>query len=214
MDPGQLLEWLTSATPNQIESLMAEVVRTQGSFRNNVSPRYVYDERWEDVRVCLQLDGYIIDQNQLRTIEPVVDGTIAPEDDLIAELRRSGLGEAQDVAASLERSAEDFRRSPADLNGALTNARVALQTLATAVSRTRAASRPVGFDESKWGQVIAHLRTSGAISEEEEKGLAGVFTFVSPGAHTPVGLSETEMVRLGRSFVIGMCYFLVKRHNG
>lgn len=55
-----------------------------------------------------------------------------------------------------------------------------------------------------------HLRTSGLITEGEEKGLAGVFTFVSPGAHSPVGLSETEMVRLGRSLVVGMCYFLIK----
>ncbi len=32
----------------------------------------------------------------------------------------------------------------------------------------------------------------------------------SPGAHTLVGLSETEMVRLGRSLVVSMCYFLTK----
>ena len=76
------------------------------------------------------------------------------------------------------------------------------------------APRPPGFDETKWGQVAAHLRTSGVISLEEEKGLVGVFTFVSPGAHTTIGLAENEMARLGRTFVIGMCYFLIKRHNG
>src|SRR5205807_1790196 len=106
------------------------------------------------------------------------------------------------------------KRANPDLNGALTNALVALQALATGISRVHRASRRAGFDESKWGQVIAHLRTSGLITEQEERGLGGVFTFVSPGAHTAIGLSEMEMARLGRSFVIGMCYFLVKRYNG
>jgi hypothetical protein len=41
-----------------------------------------------------------------------------------------------------------------------------------------------------------------------------VFSFVSPGAHAILKLSETEMVRLGRSLVVTMCYFLTKRWNG
>ena len=49
---------------------------------------------------------------------------------------------------------------------------------------------------------------------EEEQGLAGVFTFDSPGAHTPVGLTELEMTRLGRSLAVSMCYFLIKRCIG
>jgi hypothetical protein len=44
--------------------------------------------------------------------------------------------------------------------------------------------------------------------------MTGVFSFVSPGAHTFVRTSEVEMARLGRTLVVGMCYFLVKRHNG
>jgi hypothetical protein len=207
-------DWLTHADDNNVEAILAEVVRTQGSFRNRVTPRYVYDERYEDLRVCLALDGYLIERGQLLRTEPTLDGAAAVEDDLARALQQSGLPEAQDVDQCLARSVEGFRQTPPDLNGALTNARVALQTLATAISRVNAGSRPTGFDESKWGQVAAHLRTSGVISKEEETGLAGVFTFVSPGAHTPVGLSETEMVRLGRSLVVSMCYFLVKRYNG
>ena len=70
---------------------------------------------------------------------------------------------------------------------------------------------PGTYDESKWGQVLAYLRTSGLITAEEEKGLSGVFGFVSPGAHEPFGPDDIEMARLGRSLVIGMIYFLVKR---
>jgi hypothetical protein len=67
------------------------------------------------------------------------------------------------------------------------------------------------FEEKKWGSVLAYLRGSDFITEDEEKGLAGVFGFVSPGSHRSLGLSEMEMARLGRSFVLGMCWFLVRR---
>jgi hypothetical protein len=30
----------------------------------------------------------------------------------------------------------------------------------------------------------------------------------------PVGFTEEEMVRLGRSMIAAMCYFLIKKHNG
>ena len=206
--------WLTAANIVQIESILAEVVRTQGSFRNRVSPRYVYDERWSDVQVCLTLDGYVVEYGQLLRAEPNLEGGPVLEDDLTRELNRSELPNANDVVRLLSNSADDFRRTPADLNGALTNARIALQTLGSDISRQHSGSRTPGFDETKWGQVAAHLRMAGVITQEEEKGIAGVFTFVSPGAHTPVGLSETAMVRLGRSLVISMCYFLVKRWNG
>ena len=61
--------------------------------------------------------------------------------------------------------------------------------------------------------MLAYLRTSDLITEEEEKGIAGVYGFVSPGAHTPVGLSEQEMACLGRNLAVSMCYLLVKLHN-
>ena len=86
--------------------------------------------------------------------------------------------------------------------------------MATAIAEARRAKQGGNFDASSWGQVLAYLRTSGLITEQEETGISGVFTFVSPGAHTLVGLTEREMARLGRSLIAHMCYFLVKRFNG
>ena len=123
------------------------------------------------------------------------------------------MSDADGVIQVLEKSAEAYRKAPPDYNACLTNARVALQTLATAIAKQRLANHPGFFDESKWGQVLSYLRTSGFVSDEEEKALAGVFGLVSDGAHVPVGLTEQEMVRLGRSLIVAMCYFLVKRHN-
>jgi len=54
------------------------------------------------------------------------------------------------------------------------------------------------------------FRAQASSTKEEERGLVGVFGFVSPGSHRPLGFSEAEFARLGRSFVAGMCWFLVK----
>ena len=205
--------WLSDAEPDRVEAILEEEVRTQGSLRNRVSPRYIYDERYRDLEICLALDGYLIENAKLLRTEPDLGGPIVLEDDLTRELHHSSLSEAENVVRLLNNSAENFRRNPADLNATLTNARVALETLAKSISQHYASSRPSGFDESKWGQVVAHLRTCGFLNESEEKGLTGAFSFVSPGAHLSVGPPETEMVRLGRSLVVSMCYFLAKRYN-
>jgi hypothetical protein len=51
------------------------------------------------------------------------------------------------------------------------------------------------------------------ITNEEEKGLVGVYGFVSPGSHRPLGIPEEQMTRLGRSLALGMCWFLVKSYQ-
>jgi hypothetical protein len=98
------------------------------------------------------------------------------------------------------------------MNACLNDARIALQTLVTAISRRRP-ERPAGLDETRWGQVLAHLRTSRFVNETEEQLIGKVFSFVSPGAHMHIGLSDAEMARLGRSLCATMCYFLMKRYN-
>jgi hypothetical protein len=143
----------------------------------------------------------------------MIEGAQPLEDDLSTELKRSRLAEADEILRTLNNSADPFRKVPPDYNACLADARVALQTLTTAIAKARRVTHPGSFDETKWGQVLAYLRVSSSITQPEEEGIAGVFSFVSPGAHTPVGLTEQEVARLGRSLVAAMCYFLVKRHN-
>jgi hypothetical protein len=68
------------------------------------------------------------------------------------------------------------------------------------------------YNPTKWGEVLAFLRVSGELTLEEERGLAGVFGFLSPGAHRPLGIPEDQMTRLGRSFALNMCWYLLKNH--
>ena len=68
------------------------------------------------------------------------------------------------------------------------------------------------YDPAKWGSVLSFLKTRGEISQDEEVGLAGVYRFLSPGAHRPVGVSEEQLTRLGRTFALNMCWFLLHNH--
>jgi len=201
---------ITDANDEQLHGFLEEIVRTTGDLRYRVYPRYRYDQRWDDLIRCLLLDGYKVENSSLASVDPAIEG-VAPEDDLTAEISGSGLAEREEIIRLLESSANAFRRVPPDYNACLADARVALQTLATAIAKVRVATFPGSFDETKWGQVLAYLRTSGLITKPEEDGLSGVFSFVSPGAHIPVDVSDEEMARLGRSLTVSMCYFLVKR---
>jgi vacuolar-type H+-ATPase subunit E/Vma4 len=199
---------LSKARREHIQTLLTEIVKTRGDLRCRVSPRQRYDERWDDLVQCLQLDGYRVDGRTLVTVDPTIEGAASVEDDLSVELRRSRLSEADNVLRMMETSAEAFREIPPNCNACLTNARIALETLARAIAKARSSQRA-----DEWAAALIHLRESNLISKQDEKGLAGVYTFVSQGAHRPLGLTEVEMTRLGRSLVAGMCYFLVKLHN-
>jgi hypothetical protein len=204
---------ISAAMPEHLLSLLEEFVRTEGDLRSRVSPRYRHDERWHDLVHCLRLDGYIIEGKSLRAIEPSIEGFEPFEDDLTKELNHSGLVSKEDIVRLLINSADDFRKVPPDYNGCLSNVRIALETLGKSIASSRLSKYPGSFDDTKWGQILSYLRTSNLISQKEEEGIAGVYSFVCQGTHRPVGLSEQEMARLGRSLVTSMCYFLIKIHN-
>lgn len=206
---------MEGASEEQLRGLLDEIIRTSGDLRSRIAPRYRHDERWRDLFFCLNLDGYRLEAGErLVAVDPTVEGAAPVEDDLTAELNRSRLAESQEIVRLINSSGDAFRRAPPDYNGCLTTARVALETLGRAIARSRLAAHPGNFDETRWGQVLAYLRTSGLVSVEEEQGIAGVYGFVSPGAHRPIGLTEQETARLGRSLAAAMSYFLIKRHNG
>ncbi len=218
LSPGHLLQGLLNTLraldDRTLMLLLTEVVATLGDLRVRVNPKYRFDERLHDLTQCLLLDGYIVQDRKLSQTDPSIADAAPLEDDLVLALQGSGAPRAQEIIAKIGDSAESFRATPPDYNAALVNARVALETLAVDVAADVASRTPgpASYNPAKWGEVIAFLRTSGEITLEEEKGLAGVFGFLSPGAHRPVGLPEDQMTRLGRSFALNMCWFLLKNH--
>jgi hypothetical protein len=216
--PMAVRDAIVAAAPSSLNELVQEIARTKSTMRSNITPRYTFDERWQEFRRCLQLDGYAVarneyghELNEFAPIEPIIEGADRPEDDLTVQLRRSGLAGVDGILRLLEASAASFRNG--DSNGCLTNARVALQTLATAIAIARPSGHPGSFDRTKWGQVASYLRTSGFITPQQEQCLAAVFSFLSPGAHIPLGFTEEEFTRLGRGLAVSFCYFLAKTLN-
>lgn len=203
---------LRSANDEKILSLLDEIARTSGDLRARVNPKYRHDERFSDLCRCLQLDGYVLENKKVTPLDPSISDAPPLEDELIEALRASGLSDSDDVAKKINDSSESFRSSPPNYNACLNDIRVALETLARAIAITRQSSSSPSYDETKWGAVISFLGQVGFITREEEKGLAGVYGFVSPGSHRPLGISEEQMARLGRSLALGMCWFLVKNY--
>jgi hypothetical protein len=215
-----VLESLQRSTDAERVGVIDEVCHSTRMFRAAVNPKYIYDERWIDLERCLLLDGYRITGDysvgyRVIAVDPTIAGAAAIDDDLSAELRRSNLTDRDDIIRLTENSASDFRKQPPDFNGALTSARVSLETIAKNIAAIYQQTIVMTGDPSKFGAIIAYLRhQANFLNDKDEQGITGVYAFVSPGAHLPVGFTEEEMVRLGRSMIVTLCYFLIKKHNG
>jgi hypothetical protein len=203
-----------------MHEVLAEICRSTRRLRAAVNPKYIYEERWEDLAQCLLLDGYQLRGNYnvpytLVAVDPTITATAPVDDDLTAELKRSNLPDREKIIRLMNNSADDFRKQPPDYNGSLTSARVSLETMSKNIATTYQAKIPMTGDPAKFGAVVTYLRKdAGFLDDKEESAITGVYAFVSPGAHVPVGFTQQEMVRLGRTTIASMCYFLVKKHNG
>jgi len=167
------------------------------------------------LRRSLLLDGFRaviegpFEERGLVAADPTVVDQPVVEDDLTEAIKHSDLAEAQDILATIGRSADSFRAESPDYTASLTHSRNALNDLAKAIAREWRKNNSGSYQEDKWGQVVAFLRTSGFISEKEEDGVTGAYSFISAGVHA--SLTESETARLGRTLAHSMAYFLTKR---
>lgn len=205
---------LEAAEGQLLQELLAEMIRTLYDLRCRINPRHRHDLRWADLQLCLRLDGYGISEDGVVPIEPTIGEERSTEDDLTRELQTASLSGTEAILGEIRGSAESFRRSPPDYNACLTHARVALHELGDAIA-TKLQSDGNGDDfiHNRWGEVLRYLQQQDFVTEQEERGLAGVYTFISEGAHRPVDVDEVEMAWLGRSLAFAMCWFLVRRWN-
>ena len=117
---------------NSLDSLIPELISTKQDLRSRISPRYKFDERWNDFEKCLFLDGYKIENNILISIEPNIDGVIPLEDDFTIEINSSTFSKKEDVKRLINESAEAFKNS--DYNQCLSKSRIALETLVRTIA--------------------------------------------------------------------------------
>ena len=194
-----LIESLCLTSSDKLISVLNEIEITHGDLRYQVNPRYRFDERWRELELSLELDGYRMTNGSLIEIEPSLPEQVIMEDDLTDLIESSSLDSRKSIVECIGNSTRDYMKMPPDYNGCLANVRIALETLAKEIS-----------GEATWGNAIKQLREREFISIKQEKGIAGVYTFISDGTHNPVSLDEKEMARLGRSLALNMCYFLVR----
>lgn len=203
---------LSEADQSSIETLIDEIVRTNGDLRNRVSPRYRFDERWSDFEKCLLLDGFRIEKNKILRIEPFIESIEPVEDDLTNELNDPILTSSGEVIRHIKLSAEAFKQSSPDYNACLSHSRIALETIVREIAKHY--NLDTGEDTKAWGRSLSHLKNKEFITNKEESAIASTYTFISDGAHIPVGFTEEEFVRFGRNLAMSVCYFVIKKFNG
>lgn len=207
----ELSQEIQFASSNQVSNIILEIISTGKALRSKISPKPVYDQPFEEFRKSILLDGYIIDDNNIKSLDPNFEGREPVEDQLVIEVSQSNLDQFDEILDCISASASDFIKAHPDYNGSLTNIRIALETIVRKIALQKGfAAISTG---NTWGPSLAYLRTNGFLSDKEEKSLASIFTFISDGAHIPIGFSEEEFVRLGRNICASMCYFVIKKHN-
>jgi len=209
-EPLSLVKMLPrDGTP--VSGLASELLRRKNDFRQQTSPRYVFDQRWAEVEQSIFLDGYRPSDKGWVPIDPEIAGLEPLEDDLIAELRASGLGDATEVINAINGSANQFTQAEPDHTASMTAIRIALDTLLRAIANERDYT-----GQQKWGHILGFLsgKQTSFVTKREEEGLSGVYSFISEGSHRWLdSVWDREMTRLGRNFALGMCYFLVKQRR-
>ncbi|MDM5075894.1 hypothetical protein OB931_05755 [Aeromonas media] len=211
VSPAEIADEILAASDTILSDVILEVVQTARTLRNKTSPKYQFDDQFSILEKSLLLDGYQIEGNLVKALDPNFVGKEAVEDALFKEVQASSIVNKKDILDAIKCSADDFVKAQPDYNGSLTNIRILLETLVREIAFNK------GFATTKsgnaWGTSLNYLKMNGFIDQKDENALSSVYTFISNGAHIPLGFSQEEFVRLGRNLCYSMCYFVIKKFN-
>ncbi len=207
--PIGYLNALEYADEDVLGALVAELVRETSAICAYAPTKYVFDGAWREFERWLLHDGWAIEDNALVRLTPEAEEITGVRDRLFEDLEGSGLDDDGEIRRMLGEAADDFKAEEPDFNGSTTKVRIALETTA----RRAAASLESGTAvEYTWGSALAFLRDAEVLEQTEEEVVARVYTFISPGAHVPAGITEEEWARLSRTFGLASCYFILKKY--
>ena len=206
--PIELLWALEAADRDAIRRLLVEVFAR--STRADANPKYVYEERADDLRRWLFHDGWQVEERQLVAVAAAVEETTELRDYLLEHLGNSGLDPQGAIRRYLEESAAAFRADPPDVAASTTKVRVAMETIAREGVKGVAARARVPAPNDTWGAALAFLRGQQVITSDEEQAMVASYRLISPGAHVPKGLTDVEWARFARTAALANAYFLLR----
>ena len=205
---------IENAEVETVQSMLVELVSVNKTLRARAPIKHVFDEAVAELKRWMLHDGWIVERTALVRVTPLAEEVTGLRDKLTEDLAASGLDQDGSIRAALDDSSKDFVAEPPDFNGSITKARIALETVARMAAARIAMTKGVAYSEDRWGKALTLLKTQSVIEQGEEDILARVYTFVSPGAHVPKGITAEEWARLARSFLVSSTYFLLRKAVG
>jgi hypothetical protein len=210
---GGILDALRYAQSDEVKSLVGELVRENDAIRADASEEYIFNGRWRELERWLLHDGWGIENKQLVRLVPDVEESTGIRDKLLEELEATGLDGDRAIRNCIEDASKSFIVEPPNYNDSITKVRIALETFARRAARNLAQTRSIPYPQDSWGRALQFLKTANVLEAEEEEILTRVYTFISPGAHVPAGVTDEEWARLARTFALSSCYFLLKKYK-
>lgn len=203
---------VASAPPEALKAMLADLLINNKILYKEAPVKHVFLSGVEELRRWALHDGWTVAENRLVRLTPVAEEATGIRDKFLQDIEMSGLDGDSAIRVAVENSSKDFVADPPDFNGSTTKVRIALETVARRAAKSVAKRRGGGYCEDSWGKALYFLRTAGVIEPEEEEILARVYTFISPGAHVPKGITEEEWARLARTFGLSSAYFLLRKY--
>ena len=207
-----LLSELVSAPPEALKAMLTEILANNKILYGAAPVKHVFKSGVEDLERWALHDGWIVENGILGACNPCCRGGNWHSRQVPSGHQTSGLDADCAIKTAVEDSSKNFVAEPPDFNGSTTKVRIALETVARRAATAIAKKKGGGYPDDSWGKALQFLRSSGIIEPQEEEILARVYTFISPGAHVPKGVTAEEWARLARTFGLSSAYFLLRKY--
>ncbi len=214
-EPGTsiYLPIIVSSSPKELKNMLKEMLVNNKILYSEAPVKHVFKSGVEELERWALHDGWVVENSALVRVTPAAEEITGIRDKFLQEIHTSDLDSDSAINKAVEDSAKNFVSEPPDYNGSITNVRVALETVARRAAISTSNKKGVVYLEDSWGRALNLLRANGVIESSEEQILARVYTFISPGAHIPKGITEEEWARLARTFGLSSAYFLLKKYE-
>jgi len=203
---------VASATPEKLRNMLTELLARNKILYSQAPVKHVFVSGVEELERWALHDGWIVENEALVRVTPAAEEATGIRDIFLQNIQKSGLDYDSAIRNSVENSSKDFVSVPPDFNGSTTKVRIALETVARRAAIAIAKKKGQDYTQDSWGKALQLLRSAGVIEIQEEEILARVYTFISPGAHVPKGITEEEWARLARTFGLSSAYFLLQKY--